>query len=152
MNTIKYNSPFGVITIQAKSEAISRVYLPNEEPDIPENPNELLEKAKTQFIEYFEGKRQTFDLPLTFDGCTDFMKSVYLELLKVPHGKTASYKYIAERINCPKGYRAVGLANNRNPLSIIVPCHRIIGSDCKLVGYGGGIDFKIKLLNLEKNT
>ena len=152
MRVIKYKSPFGIITIQEKDGAISRVYLPNAEPDISENPNEFLENAKQQFIEYFAGKRKSFDLPLRFDGCTDFMKSVYHALLQIPYGETASYKDIAERIGCPRGYRAVGLANNKNPLPIIVPCHRVIGSDGKLVGFGGGIDLKIKLLELEKNN
>ena len=151
MNIIKYKSLFGGITICEKNGAISRVYLPNAEPDIDENPSELLEKAKTQFDEYFNGKRKVFDLPLNFDGCTKFMQSVYRELLKIPYGETATYKNIAERIGCPKGFRAVGLANNKNPLPIIVPCHRVIGSDGKPVGFAGGIDMKIKLLELEKN-
>ena len=154
MNIIKYKSPVGIITIQEKDGAVSRVYLPNAEPkDIAgEVPTELLEKAKAQFEEYFSGKRKTFDLPLSFDGCTNFMKSVYRELLKISYGETTAYKNIAEKINCPKGYRAVGLANNKNPLPIIVPCHRVTGSDGKLVGYAGGIDLKIKLLELEKTN
>jgi methylated-DNA-[protein]-cysteine S-methyltransferase len=155
-NTIKYKSPFGIITIQEKDGAISHVYLPNAEPsasetcDISENTSELLEKARIQFDEYFNGKRKIFDLPLNFEGCTDFMKSVYQELLKIPYGETATYKNIAERVGCPKGFRAVGLANNKNPLPIIVPCHRVIGSDGKLVGFAGGIDMKVNLLELEK--
>ena len=151
MNIIKYKSPFGIITVREKDGAIIHVYLPNAEPDIPENPTELLENAKTQLAEYFNGGRKTFDLPLNFDGCGDFAVKVYKELLKIPCGETASYKNIAERINCPKGYRAVGLANNKNPLPIIVPCHRVIGSNGKMVGFGGGIDLKLKLLELEKN-
>jgi len=151
MNSIKYKSPFGIITIQEKDGAISRVELPNAEPDISENSSELLEFARRQFSEYFTGRRKTFDLPLNFDGCTDFMKFVYLELLKIPYGETVSYKQIAERIDCPKGFRAVGLANNKNPLPIIVPCHRVIGSDGSLVGYAGGLDLKMKLLELEKS-
>jgi len=150
-NIIKYTSPFGIITIQEKDGAVSKVYLPNAEPDILENTSKLLEKARIQFDEYFNGKRKVFDLPLHFGGCTDFMKSVYQELLKIPYGETATYKNIAERVNCPKGFRAVGLANNKNPLPVIVPCHRVIGSDGKLVGFAGGIDMKAKLLELERN-
>ena len=150
MNTAKYKSPFGVITLQEKDNAIAKVYLPNAEPDVPENSSELLEKAKIQFGEYFAGKRKNFDLPLNFDGCTDFMKSAYRMLLKVPYGQTASYKDIAERIGSPKGFRAVGQANNKNPIAIIVPCHRIIGSSGNPTGYAGGVDLKIKLLELEK--
>ena len=150
MSMIKYKSPFGIITIQETNGAISKVCLPNAEPDIRENPTELLENAKNQLAEYFEGRRKIFDLPLNFDNCGDFAVKVYRELLKIPYGETASYKYIAEKINCPKGYRAVGLANNKNPIAIIVPCHRVIGANGKLVGYGGGLDLKIKLLELEK--
>jgi len=154
MNIIKYKSPFGVMTIQTEDDfSISRVYLPNAEPDIPENPpSELLKNAESQFAEYFEGRRKTFDLFLNFDGLSEFMISVYTALIKIPYGETASYKDIAERILCPKGYRAVGLANNKNPLPIIIPCHRVIGSNGKLVGFGGGIDLKIKLLELVKNN
>jgi methylated-DNA-[protein]-cysteine S-methyltransferase len=78
------------------------------------------------------------------------MKSVYKELLKIPYGKTASYKEIAEKIDCPKGYRAVGQANNKNPIAIIVPCHRVIGFSGNPTGYAGGVNLKIKLLELEK--
>jgi methylated-DNA-[protein]-cysteine S-methyltransferase len=152
MNAIKYKSPFGIITIQEKDGAISHVYLPNAEPDISENSNALLEKAERQFEEYFGGKRKIFDLPLTFHGYGDFAVKVYGELLKIPYGETVSYKYIAERIENPKACRAVGLANNKNPLAIIVPCHRVIGSNGKLVGYGGGLDLKIKLLELERRA
>ncbi|MCL1858798.1 MAG: methylated-DNA--[protein]-cysteine S-methyltransferase [Oscillospiraceae bacterium] len=165
MNILKYKSPFGIITVQEKDGAISRIYLPNAEPSGTQPPPaappsekgalgraDLLAAAKIQLTEYFGGKRKTFDLPLNFDGCTDFMKSVYSELMKIPYGETVSYKYIAEKINCPRAYRAVGLANNKNPLPIIIPCHRVIGSDGKLVGYGGGIDLKIKLLEFEKNN
>jgi len=152
MNLIKYKSPFGIITIEEKYCFISRVYLPNNEPDIFENPNEFLEEAKTQFIEYFEGTRKAFDLQLFMDGRTGFSTAVYNALLKIPYGETASYKDIAERVGCPKGYRAVGLANNKNPLPVIVPCHRVIGSDGNLTGYAGGLDLKMKLLEFEKNN
>ena len=154
MPVIKYKSPFGVITIQEKNGAISRVYLPNNEPgdfvgaDNPVRP-QLLLNAKQQFEEYFAGERRIFDLPLNFDGCTDFMKRVYHELMRVPYGETASYKTIAERIGSPRAYRAVGLANNKNPLAILVPCHRIVGADGGLVGYAGGLALKQKLLELE---
>jgi len=149
MNSIKYKSPFGIITIQETGGAVSRVYLPNAEPTVAENPNEFLEKAQTQFAEYFGGSRKTFDLPLDFGVSGEFALSVYRELLLVPYGETASYKQIAERIGCPKGCRAVGQANNKNPLPVIVPCHRVIGSNGKMTGFGGGIDLKIKLLEHE---
>ena len=150
MNTLKYKSPYGIITIGEKNNAITKIYLPNAEPNTAESPSGLLEKAKIQFDEYFAGKRKIFDLPIDFDHCTDFMKSVYRELLKIPYGKTASYKEIAEKIGCPKGYRAVGQANNKNPIAIIVPCHRVIGFSGNPTGYAGGVNLKIKLLELEK--
>ena len=155
MSLMKYKSPFGTITIQVKDNRIYRVYLPNAEPDITENPaesTELLKKVKTQLDEYFGGKRKAFDLPLDFDNRRVFYKKVYDELLKIPYGETASYKQIAERAGSPKGYRSVGLANHKNPLPIIIPCHRVIGSDGDFTGYAGGTDMKIKLLELEKNN
>jgi len=148
---VKYNSPFGVITLGEKDGALSRVFLPNAEPDIAEYPSEFLKVVREQFAEYFERKRKTFDLPLDFGACGAFAVRAYNELLKIPYGETASYKDMAERIGSPKAYRAVGSANNKNPLPIVVPCHRVTGSDGKPVGYGGGIDLKIKLLELEKN-
>lgn len=146
----KIKSPVGVISIEEKNGAVVRVYLPNEEPDTPEGASELLERAKKQMTEYFEGSRKTFDLRLSFGSCTDFMTCVYKELMKIKHGETATYKDIAERVNRPKAYRAVGLANNKNPLPIIVPCHRVIGSDGKLTGYAGGLEIKERLLELER--
>lgn len=149
---IKIKASVGVIGIEEKNGAISRVYLPNQAPDMPENTSELLEKAKTQFDEYFAGKRKIFDLPLDFSAFTDFTVRVYQELMRVKYGETATYKSIAERINSPKAYRAVGLANNKNPLPIIVPCHRIIGSNGSLVGYAGGLELKERLLELERRA
>ena len=169
---IKYSSPVGDIWLEEKNGAISRVYLPCVGANIVRPPNindvehtgkqlsnitgeqcsPLLENARTQFEEYFNGARRVFDLPLNFDGCTDFMLRVYRELMKVKYGETASYKDIAERVGSPKAYRAVGLANNKNPLAIIVPCHRIVGSDGGLVGYAGGLELKSRLLELERKN
>lgn len=101
-----------------------------------------------QLRAYFAGKLQEFDVPLQGDG-TDFQKDVWKALRDVPYGHTASYGEIAKAVGRPKACRAVGLANGRNPISIIVPCHRIIGSNGKLVGYGGGLDRKTRLLQLE---
>ena len=150
MYLIKYKSPFGIITVQEENGAVSRVYLPNQEPDLPEAATDFLTEAKKQMAEYFEGERKNFDLPLNFEGCTDFMICVYHELVKIKYGETASYKEIAERINSPKAYRAVGLANNKNPLPIIIPCHRVIGSNGSLAGYAGGLELKEQLLEMEK--
>lgn len=104
---------------------------------------------RSQLAEYFAGTRRQFDLPLAADG-TGFQRSVWAALRDVPYGQTASYAQIAAKVGSPSAYRAVGSANGRNPLSIIVPCHRIVGADGKLVGYAGGIDAKRWLLAHER--
>lgn len=101
--------------------------------------------------EYLEGKRKSFDFEIFMEG-TDFQKNVWKELLKIPYGKTVSYKYIADKIGNKKAFRAVGNDNNKNKISIIIPCHRVIGSNGKLVGYANGIDMKKFLLELEKEN
>ena len=104
---------------------------------------------RTQLQEYFAGSRRVFDLPLASDG-TGFQRSVWAALREVPYGQTASYAQIAARVGSPTAYRAVGSANGRNPLSIIVPCHRIVGANGLLIGYAGGIDAKRWLLAHER--
>ncbi len=111
---------------------------------------ELLSMATIQLDEYFQGKRTTFSLPFKLTG-TPFQLAVWKELQNIPYGQTTSYKEIAQKINKPKAYRAVGMANNKNPLPIIIPCHRVIGSNGKLIGYVGGLNLKNYLLELEKS-
>ena len=111
----------------------------------------LHRKAAEQLREYFDGKRKVFDLPLAPVG-TEFQMRCWDALLEVPYGETRSYGDIARAAGSPKGFRAVGMANNRNPIAMIIPCHRIIGSDGKLVGYGGGLDIKVFLLELERKN
>lgn len=111
---------------------------------------ELLSMATIQLDEYFQGNRTTFSLPFKLTG-TPFQLAVWKELQNIPYGKTTSYKEIAQKINKPKAYRAVGMANNKNPLPIIIPCHRVIGSNGKLIGYAGGLKLKNYLLELEKS-
>jgi methylated-DNA-[protein]-cysteine S-methyltransferase len=101
-----------------------------------------------QLEEYFAGRRRQFDLPLDLHG-TEFQKRCWQELLKIPYGETRSYADVARAIGKPSAVRAVGLANGQNPIAIIVPCHRVIGSDGSLTGYGGGLETKRKLLELE---
>lgn len=113
-----------------------------------EKETSLTKEAFAQLSEYLKGKRKTFDLPFQMRG-TEFQKQVWQALLDIPYGETRSYKQIAEDIGNPKAVRAVGMANNRNPLLIVVPCHRVIGSNGKLVGYGEGIEMKEFLLRLE---
>lgn len=110
----------------------------------------LLERAKQELVEYAEGRRKSFDLPLAAKG-TEFQKKVWDALRSIPYGETRTYKQIAEQVGNPKGCRAVGMANNKNPIGIIVPCHRVIGSDGSLTGYAGGVDIKRRLLELEQN-
>lgn len=116
-----------------------------------EGMSEVIAKAARQLDEYFARKRQTFDVPLLFVG-TEFQKSVWNELLNIPFGTTVSYGEMAERIGMPKAVRAVANANGANSLSIFAPCHRVIGSDRSLTGYGGGLPAKKFLLELETNT
>lgn len=111
---------------------------------------ELLSMATIQLDEYFQGKRTVFSLPFKLTG-TPFQLAVWKELQNIPYGKTTSYKEIAQKINKPKACRAVGMANNKNPLPIIIPCHRVIGSNGKLIGYAGGLKLKNYLLELEKS-
>lgn len=111
---------------------------------------ELLSMATIQLDEYFQGKRTTFSLPFKLTG-TPFQLAVWKELQNIPYGQTTSYKEIAQKISKPKACRAVGMANNKNPLPIIIPCHRVIGSNGKLIGYAGGLKLKNYLLELEKS-
>lgn len=104
--------------------------------------------AKKQLVEYFAGERKSFELPIAPDG-TEFQKKVWKALCDIPYGQLRSYKEVAEAAGCPKGFRAVGGANNRNPIVIVIPCHRVIAADGSIGGYGDGIEMKRKLLELE---
>lgn len=117
---------------------------------LPKSP--LADDAARQIAEYFLGKRKKFDIPLSFDKDTPFRRKVYSNLLKIPYGKTATYKELAVMTGNPNASRAVGGALNKNPLLILVPCHRIVGSDGNLTGFAGGVDKKRFLLELEKNN
>lgn len=110
---------------------------------------EILKRAQNQLAEYLAGNRQEFDLPLEFEG-TEFQNRVWKELMRIPYGATCSYAQLASRIENEKAVRAVGSANGRNPLGIIIPCHRVINSDGGLGGYAGGLEMKARLLELEK--
>ena len=108
----------------------------------------MLLQAKMQLLEYFNGERDVFDLALSPKG-TEFQNKVWKQLQKIPFGKTKSYGDIASKINNPKAMRAVGMANRNNPIPIIIPCHRVIGSNGKLTGFAGGLDLKKRLLDFE---
>lgn len=129
--------------------ALVRLYLPGEAmPRIAEHETPLLTDGKGQLMEYFEGKRRVFDLPLAPEG-TAFRKRVWTALLDIPWGETISYGELARRVDNPKGVRAVGQANHHNPIPILIPCHRVVGADGSLTGYGGGVELKRALLALE---
>ena len=145
-----FESPVGMIALAAQDGALVRLYLPNTPtPRLMPHKTPLMERAETQLMEYFRGERKAFDLPVAPEG-TPFQKRVWQALEEIPYGQVCSYGDIARRIECPKGFRAVGMANNRNPLPILVPCHRVLGSKGQLVGYTGGPELKTYLLELEK--
>lgn len=116
--------------------------------DYEEKASDIIRETGKQLDEYFDGKRTVFDIPLLFAG-TDFQKKVWHKLLEIPYGTTLSYRELATRLDMPKAVRAVANANGANAISILVPCHRVIGSDHSLTGYGGGLDAKKALLTLE---
>jgi len=142
-------SPVGRLMVEADEvgvTAVERTELPTSPPDSP-----LLTDAVRQLREYFDGSRREFDLPLHLDG-TPFQLRCWQALTDIPYGETISYGEQARRIGQPKAARAVGGANHRNRICIIVPCHRVIGSSRKLIGYGGGIDMKEWLLDHERTV
>jgi methylated-DNA-[protein]-cysteine S-methyltransferase len=144
-----YDYPAGTLGIAEEDGAITRVFFGTTLPGFALAGTPVIKKAATRLAEYFDGKRRSFDLPLALKG-TDFQIAVWKALLTIPAGETRSYQDIAVQIGKPKAVRAVGMANNRNPLVIIVPCHRVIGKDGSLTGYGGGLPVKRYLLDLEK--
>lgn len=144
-----FDTPLGAMAVGEEDGCITRVYLPNSPmPRLMPVKTPLLERAQGQILEYFDGRRQEFDLPLAFVG-TDFQKKVWTALTAIPYGHTVTYGALAEAVGCPGGARAVGMANHRNPLPILVPCHRVVGAGGKLTGYAGGLEMKKALLELE---
>lgn len=151
-NVFYYETKLGTIGIAEESGRITHLFFDGEkfpEKDYTENETPVLAEAGKQLREYFAGTRRDFDLPLAPAG-TAFMQKVWKALQDIPYGETRSYKEIAAASGNVKACRAVGMANNRNPISIFIPCHRVIGADGDLVGYGGGLNKKIFLLELEK--
>lgn len=143
-------SPIGPLTLACGGGSLTHLLFGGERPEgYAEGMNELLGKAMRELEEYFAGKRRDFDLPLDPRG-TEFQLRVWSALRDIPYGQTRTYKDIAIAAGCPKGYRAVGMANHQNPISIIVPCHRVVGSGGGLTGYGGGLPAKEYLLGLER--
>lgn len=148
-------SPVGELTLVASEHGLAAVLWENDdpkrvrlEPRVERQDHPVLDEAGQQLGEYFAGQREAFDLPLDFKG-TDFQKSVWAALLTIPFGETRSYADIAGQIGKPSACRAVGAANGRNPISIIAPCHRVVGANGALTGFAGGLDAKRYLLGLE---
>lgn len=146
-------SPVGLLTIITSEEGLHAILWDNDPKDLSNLQKSSHEKivleTKRQLTEYFQGQRKTFDLPLVLTG-TKFQIQAWNELLKIPYGTTISYGEQAEKIGNKNKARAVGLANGKNPISIVIPCHRVIGHSGHLVGFGGGLDKKAYLLKLEK--
>jgi methylated-DNA-[protein]-cysteine S-methyltransferase len=149
------DSPIGRLLLLSDGDVLTGLYMNEWEtllaeiPDAKENATlPVLAQAREQLTAYFAGEQQAFQLPLGMQG-TDFQRLVWRELCNIPYGETISYGELARRIGNPKASRAVGLANGRNPVSIIVPCHRVIGADKTLTGYGGGLSRKQALLEHE---
>ena len=146
-------SPIGPLTLEEENGALTAVRFNSDLPrdaapfSLPSTP--LLRQAAAELREYFEGERKIFTIPLAPKG-TPFQQRVWAALREIPYGATRSYKELAIAVGNEKACRAVGMANNRNPLPIFIPCHRVVGSDGKLVGYAGGLDVKKHLLELEK--
>ena len=167
MNDLCYrrvDSPIGPLLVAASSRGLAALYMQAQRhvPDAPEaawrpvgaaDPAQrvILDTTARQLAEYFAGARRTFDVPLDLVG-TAFQRRVWQGLCSIPFGATISYATLADRIGSPKAMRAVGLANGRNPVSIVVPCHRVIGADGSMTGYGGGVDRKRFLLELEASS
>lgn len=148
-----YISPIGPLELVEKEEKLCRLaFLTSPPADSSLSPpTPLLQEGAQQLSAYFSGKLQTFSLPFLLEG-TPFQKKVWQALLSIPYGKTASYQDLAIAVGCPKGARAIGMANNKNPLPIFFPCHRVIGKNGTLTGYAGGLEKKKFLLNLEQKN
>lgn len=148
-------SPVGMLTLVARGPALAAVLWEHERenrvrlgPLSEDTFHPVLRDTEKQLNEYFAGARRRFDLPLDFQG-TEFQKQVWQALLDIPYGETRSYGQIAQSIGNPKSVRAVGAANGKNPISIIAPCHRVIGASGALTGFAGGLEAKALLLSLE---
>lgn len=154
----KMYSPVGELTLVANEEGLTAILWENDKPNrvrlgelTEDNIQPMLLATEQQLNDYFAGKLKKFNLKLNFNG-TEFQKKVWNALLTIPFGETRSYGQIATQINHPRAVRAVGAANGKNPLSIIAPCHRVIGANGTLTGFAGGLKIKSYLLDIEKNS
>ncbi|MCX4578597.1 methylated-DNA--[protein]-cysteine S-methyltransferase [Streptomyces sp. NBC_01571] len=150
------DSPYGPLTLVADDGLLCGLYMVGQrhrppQEDFGERDDTLLAEPKHQLAAYFAGDLKEFDLPMRLAG-TPFQRSVWDQLARIPYGEIRSYGELADALGNPKASRAVGLANGRNPVGIIVPCHRVVGADGSLTGYGGGLDRKRRLLDFERGS
>ncbi|MET9124408.1 MULTISPECIES: methylated-DNA--[protein]-cysteine S-methyltransferase [unclassified Streptomyces] len=150
------DSPYGPLTLVADDDLLCGLYMVGQrhrppQEDFGARDDTLLPEVKRQLTAYFAGDLKEFDLPMRLAG-TPFQRSVWEQLVRIPYGEIRSYGELADALGNPKASRAVGLANGRNPVGIIVPCHRVVGADGSLTGYGGGLDRKRRLLDFERGS
>jgi len=148
------DTAIGKLLLTADADEMTTVIFPDKTGEVDlstrvECGEGVLEHCATQLREYFDGSRQQFDLPLAPAG-TEFQRSVWQALLEIPYGETVTYAWVAKHVGRPTAYRAVGAANGQNPIPIIIPCHRVVGSDGSLTGFGGGLMLKRALLQIEQ--
>lgn len=149
-----YKTIIGEIGIADNEKGITNIYIKDNlkiEKDIEIRETKLIKEAVTQLNEYLSGRRVDFNVPLYPEG-TEFQNKVWNELTRIPYGETRTYKEIAEKIGNPKAARAIGMANNKNPILIMIPCHRVVGKNKSLVGYAGGLEMKERLLEIENQS
>ena len=149
MDFLLFDTPLGPMALGEEEGAVVRLYLPGQPtPRLMSRETPLLGRGRRELLEYLSGERRDFDLPLSPRG-TPFQLRVWRALRDIPWGQTRTYRDIALAVDCPRGFRAVGMANHHNPIPILIPCHRVVGSGGTLTGYAGGLALKRALLKLE---
>lgn len=149
MDFYLFDTPLGPMALAGEGEVLKRLYLPGQPaPRLASRETPLLARGRAQLLEYLDGTRRRFDLPLAPEG-TPFQQRVWKALETIPWGQTRTYAQVARLAGSPRGFRAVGMANHYNPLPILIPCHRVVGADGSLTGYAGGLELKKALLALE---
>ena len=150
MKCAYYPFPYGILKICCEEDAVTSVSR-LDEAGADGEPSALSDRARDEIMEYLAGERRAFDFPIWTRG-TAFQEKVWRALREIPYGETRTYGQLAQMIGNPKAARAVGMANNKNPIWIAIPCHRVVGADGDLVGYAGGLDMKRALLTLEREN
>ena len=149
MEFLLFDTPLGSMALGEEEGAITRLWLPGRPtPRMASRETALLGRGREELLEYLAGERRSFDLPLAPRG-TPFQLRVWQALEDIPWGQTRTYRDVALAVDCPRGFRAVGMANHHNPIPIFIPCHRVVGADGSLTGYAGGLELKKALLGLE---